>query len=364
VAPEVMRWPPLAYWARVFSLLVIFVAASAILWSLRSILLVLVASLVLATGLQPAIKWFEGRGLKRGWGLAVVLLIGMVVMGAIAVTLIPFIVGQVGELIENLPDFLARMEQGPGFINRLVSLLNLESLLEGGADSQGPAIDPIALASGVGALIFNLITVLVITPYLAISFPALKVWVVRLLRPKHREDFLYMLSSSVDLTANYMVGNLVLSVVAGVVAFVGLTLLGVDYALALAAWVAFTDVIPGVGALLGAAGVGAVVAFQGGPEVVGALLLLLVYQQVENYLIAPRVMSKAIDLNPATVIIALLVGGSLAGLVGAVLALPVAAMIKTFVFEMVVPGRIESLRAETTAPRPPGRRRRGTRPLP
>jgi predicted PurR-regulated permease PerM len=140
----------------------------------------------------------------------------------------------------------------------------------------------------------------------------------------------------------------------------------VRYALALAAWVAFTDVIPGVGALLGAAGVAAVAAFQGGPQVVGALVLLIVYQQVENYLIAPRVMNRAIDLNPATVILALLVGGSLAGLVGALLALPIAAMAKIVVFELLVPGRLESLRkAPVESPRSPGRiRRRGARPLP
>jgi len=175
-----------------------------------------------------------------------------------------------------------------------------------------------------------------------------------------------LLNSSIDLIANYMVGNLVISIIAGVVAFVGFLLLDVRYALALAAWVAFTDIIPGVGALLGAAGVGAVVAFQGGPQLAAALILLLVYQQVENYLIAPRVMNRAIDLNPATVIIALLVGGSLAGLVGALLALPIAAMAKIVVFELVVPGRIESLRVESAqSSRPPGRiRRRGARPLP
>lgn len=366
VEGSIRRWPPLSYWAKVFVILIGVAGAGAILWTLRNILLVLLASLVLATGLQPAIGWLERRGLKRGWGLAVILLAGLIVMGGLAALLIPFIAGQVGELIERLPDFVARMEQGPGFVNRLFEFLDVNAMLEGGTDGEGPAIDPVVIASGIGGILFNLIIVLVVTPYFAISFPALKAWVVRLLRPKHREDFLYVLSSSVDLIANYIVGNAVISVIAGVVAYVGFVLLDIRFALALAAWVAFTDVIPGVGALLGAAGVAAVVAFQGGPQLVGALILLLVYQQVENYLIAPRVMNRAIDLNPATVIIALLIGGSLAGLVGALLALPVAAMIKIVMFELIVPGRIESLRSEALDPhRPGGRiRRRGARPLP
>jgi predicted PurR-regulated permease PerM len=355
-----------AYWARTFAVLALVAAAAAILWTLRSVILVIVASLVLATGLQPAIGWFEKRGLKRGWGLAIVLLAGLVVMGGLAVILIPFIAGQLGELVDRLPEFVARLEEGPGFVNRIIAFFDLNAMLEAEPGAEGPGLDPVGVASGIGGTIFNLITVLVVTPYFAIEFPALKAWVVRLLRPHHREDFLYVLNSSVDLIANYMVGNLVISVIAGVVAFVGLFMLDVRYALALAAWVAFTDIIPGVGALLGAAGVAAVVAFQGGPQVAAALVLLLVYQQVENYLVAPRVMNRAIDLNPATVILALLVGGSLAGLVGALLALPLAAMAKIIVFELLVPGRIESLRKESVeSPRPPGRiRRRGARSLP
>lgn len=360
------RWPPITYWARIFAVLALVSAAAVILWTLRSVILVIVASLVLATGLQPAIGWFEKRGLKRGWGLAIVLLAGLVVMGGLAVILIPFIAGQLAELVDRLPEFVARLEEGPGFVNRVIAFFDVNAMLEGEPGAEGPGLDPVGVASGIGGTIFNLITVLVVTPYFAIEFPALKAWVIRLLRPHHREDFLYVLNSSVDLIANYMVGNLVISLIAGVVAFVGLLLLDVRYALALAAWVAFTDIIPGVGALLGAAGVAAVVAFQGGPQVAAALILLLVYQQVENYIVAPRVMNRAIDLNPATVILALLVGGSLAGLVGALLALPLAAMAKIIVFELLVPGRIESLRKEPVdSPRPPGRiRRRGARPLP
>jgi len=86
----------MSYWARVLGLLILAGAFVSILWTLRSVLLVLLASLVLATGLQPAIGWFERRGLKRGWGLAVVLLAGLVVMGGLAAVLFPFIAGQVG----------------------------------------------------------------------------------------------------------------------------------------------------------------------------------------------------------------------------------------------------------------------------
>ena len=119
---------------------------------------------------------------------------------------------------------------------------------------------------------------------------------------------------------------------------------GSDSRSVLAAWVAFTDLIPVVGAFIGAAGVAAVAAFQGPGVVIAAVALLLVYQLVENFVIAPRVMNRAVDLSPVGVIVAILIGGSLAGLFGALLALPVAAMIKIIVFELLVPERIDEIR--------------------
>jgi predicted PurR-regulated permease PerM len=129
--------------------------------------------------------------------------------------------------------------------------------------------------------------------------------------------------------------------------------------------VAFTDLIPVLGAILGVAGVAAVAAFQGLGVLIAVIVILLVYQLIENFVIAPRVMNRAVDLSPVGVIIAILIGGSLAGLVGALLALPVAAMVKIVVFELLVPERIEEVRrdaAETGRGR--SRRHKMSRPLP
>jgi predicted PurR-regulated permease PerM len=213
---------------------------------------------------------------------------------------------------------------------------------------------------------FNFLTVLLVTPYFAMAMPEIKLWLVRLLRPQHREDFLSLLGESTDLMANFIVGNLIVSVIAGVVTWIGLTIIGVPYALALAAWVAITDLIPVLGALLGAAGV-AVVAFTQSPEtLLWSMVLLVAYQQLENFVIAPRVMNRAVDLSPASVIIALMVGGSLAGLVGALLALPIAALLKIVFRDYVVQERIDQIRAEATNGNGVmGTRRRGrSRPLP
>jgi predicted PurR-regulated permease PerM len=110
-----------------------------------------------------------------------------------------------------------------------------------------------------------------------------------------------------------------------------------------------------------------VAAFVGPPQLVGALLLFIVYQQLENYVIAPRVMKRAVDMSPAGVIVALLIGGSLAGFVGALLSLPVAAVVKIVVRELYVSDRIEEVReadeqsSATPSTRSPGRRWRRSR---
>jgi predicted PurR-regulated permease PerM len=119
-----------------------------------------------------------------------------------------------------------------------------------------------------------------------------------------------------------------------------------------------------VGAFIGAAGVAAVAAFQGPGVVLAAVALLLAYQLIENFVIAPRVMNRAVDLSPVGVIVAILIGGSLAGLFGALLALPVAAMIKIIVFELLVPERIDEIRKDAPQAGIQRSKRRASRALP
>jgi predicted PurR-regulated permease PerM len=304
---------------------------------------VILSSFVLAIGFQPAIAWLERRGMRRGWGLALILMAFLVVLGGLIALALPQIISQVAEMLEELPPFLERLQEGDGLIGRLAGMIDVERITTEGTSDPAAALEVAGSLAGFG---FNLLTVLVVTPYFAMAMQDIKLWLVRLLRPHHREDFLRVLGESTDLMANFIVGNLVVSVIAGVVTWIGLTVIGVPYALALAAWVAITDLIPVLGALLGAAGV-AVVAFAQSPEtLLWSIVLLVAYQQVENFIIAPRVMNRAVDLSPASVIIALMVGGSLAGLVGALLALPLAALLKIVLRDYVVQERIDQVRTE------------------
>jgi predicted PurR-regulated permease PerM len=358
------HWPPPSYWIKVGLALIGAVIGLFLIGMLRGILLLIIASFVLAIGFQPAIGWFERRGMRRGLGLALVLMGFLVVFGGLLALAVPLIITQATEIVAELPVVIEQLQQGDGLVARFAGMIDLDQFTATGGADPATLLD---LAGGVAGFVFNFLTVLLVTPYFAMSMPGIKRWLVRLLRPAHREDFLRLLGESTDLMANFIVGNLIVSVIAGVVTWVGLTIIGVPYALALAAWVAITDLIPVLGAVLGAVGVAAVAYVEGPEALLWSVVLLVGYQQLENFVIAPRVMNKAVDLSPATVIIALMVGGSLAGLVGALLALPLAALIKIVVQDYVIEDRMEQVRAEVASEQSSGqRRRRGSRsrPLP
>ena len=358
-----VMWPPLSYWWRVALVVIAVVIAVRVLATLQNVLLIIIAAFVISLGMQPVLSNFEARGMRRGAGMALIVLIGLVIMAALAAAIIPTVISQAVTAFELVPELVADLEARSPVIADLLEQVPIPG--GGQGVESGQAIEVLgSLAQGV----FNTITLLLLVPYFAVSFPAMKSWMFRLLRREHREDFIYIVNQSTELTSNYIVGNLTISLIAGVVSFLGFSLIGLPYAVALAAWVAVTDLIPGFGALVGAVPVLIVAGLAGGQEFVWAFVLLLAYQQIENYLLAPRVMKRAVDLSPPVVILALLVGGTLAGIVGALLALPVAALVKILASEFLIRRRVESVRDENaSSTEPPKRRHRGrigSRPLP
>jgi predicted PurR-regulated permease PerM len=146
----------------------------------------------------------------------------------------------------------------------------------------------------------------------------------------------------------------VVSGIAGVVSFLALILIGVPFAAALAFLTAVLDLIPTIGALIAAALAGVVAAFAGLPAFIATVAFYLIYQQVENYVIQPRVMGKTIEMSAPVIILAVLIGGSLLGVVGAVLAIPTAAIIKVAFRQLYLEERIDRVQRED---------RRATQPI-
>ena len=178
---------------------------------------------------------------------------------------------------------------------------------------------------------------IVLTIYFMADLPRLRRAIVRVFPSRKRPQVSHAVNVVIDKVGAYMIGNLVISAIAGVTTFFALWALNVPFALPLAFFVALTDLIPLVGATIGAV-VCTVVAAATSPLWPTALLVaafFVLYQQLENYLIAPRVLRNSVDMPSVAVLLAALLGGSVLGLVGALMAIPVAAAIKVIATPMM-----------------------------
>ncbi len=328
---------------RVAAGVVVVVASAMLVVALRHILILVLASLVLAIGLQPAVRWLAARGVRRGLAVAILFGVGLLVVGAFLSVVIPIVARQVTELVQTAPQYLERAQARSSLIGRLDRQFNLIDRVRH-LGTQVPSF-ALTFARGLTVFVFDVVTVAILTAYFATGLPSMQRSVARLLRREHREELEVILERATQRIGGYVTGNAIVSLIAGVATFVALVSIGVPYTLALAVWVALTDLIPTVGALLGAAVVCLVAAFVSVPVLLMTIAFFVVYQQIENYVIAPRVMRRTIAIAPAAVIVAVLIGGKLAGFFGALLALPIAATIQIVIEELYVKDRIEEVRA-------------------
>jgi predicted PurR-regulated permease PerM len=330
------RFPPMGYWARatltVVGLLLLVGAA----WSVRNILLLVLVSTVLAVGLDPQVRWLQRRRMSRVWAVTIIGLLGLGFVVLFASLVIPQAVRQAHELAADFPTYVDRLRHSSGFLGNLEARYHLSDRLRQ-ASSQLPelAIGKLpSITAGAGSVIANTLTVAVLTVYFLLGLERAHATAGRLMSGQHEERNRRVLDESMDRIGGYVSGNIFISIIAGTLAFIVLELLDVPFAAALAVWVAIADLIPGVGAMLGAVVCVIVALFSSVADAIALAVYFVVYQRVENYLILPRIMGKAIDLSAPTVIITLLIGSSLAGLAGALLALPIAAALKVIIREL------------------------------
>lgn len=333
-------WWRFSRWLVVAGAFATVAIGTAALFAIREVLLVIVAALMFAIGLDPLLRWFESRGWSRSLGMGTAVLAGVLILTAGAVASGPWISRQITELGRNLPDLVDELQQAlPGWITPA------DNGLVNAGTSVGNALTSVGTTVGSAfSLLAKLLLVLVLGPYLAVALPAIVRGVARILGRGQREEFIRSLRASTRLVGHYMVGNLVVSLLAGVVAFGAFMALGVPYALPLALWIGLVDAVPAVGASLGAIPALLISATAGLGTVIAVAAVIVVYQQIENHLVIPTVMKRAVSLGPATVLIAILVGGALAGVMGVILAVPLTAMLKVTLFDRLIHERIMQVR--------------------
>ncbi len=338
--------PRMGYYARVTVTVVVVLGLLAAAWAVRNILLLVLIAAVLAVGLDPPVRRLQRLGMPRGTAVLLIFLaaVGFVVLFGFLV--IPPLVQQVKQLATDIPDYVARLRNQSGWIGDLEQKYHLSARLKD-VTSKLPSLASssitrvLGITKSIASVIFNMLTIGILTIYFLMALPRTEGLAAALVsRKDHEAEDTKTFKDALERIGGYVSGNIAVSVIAGVAAYIFLRSFGIPFAAALALWVAFADLIPTVGATLGALAAVVVAFFSSVADGVATIIFFVIYQQFENYVIVPRVMKKAVDLSPATVIVSVLIGGSLAGFAGALLALPLAAAAKVVLLDLWLRDRL------------------------
>jgi predicted PurR-regulated permease PerM len=332
--------------ARLIFRIVITISATLLflyaVYLVRSVLVLVVVAGFLAVGLDPAVRRLQTWGLKRGQAVAAILVGTIIFIVAFFAAVVPPLVEQVTHFATNLPHYVQDIAHHNPRIQQYVTDHDLADRLRESTSKVPTALlgsfgTVVGVAGSVLGAIFKAVTVIVLTLYFSNSLDKIKTGSLKLVPASKRERFEELAEPILLKIGGYIAGNIGISLIAGALAFAFLAIARVPFPVALALWVAIADLIPLVGASLGAIPAIIVAFFGSVPLGIATIVYFIVYQQAENYFIAPRVMNKAVDLSPAAVLLSALIGASLLGVLGALMAIPAAAAIKLLVQELVVP---------------------------
>ncbi|MFB2555446.1 AI-2E family transporter [Herbiconiux liangxiaofengii] len=311
---------------------------------LSTVLICIVGALFLALGLDPLVRWLTRRRIPRGWSILIVF--GLVIAFAATVFLlvIPAVVDQVAELVQNLPSAAAAVTKEPWFTRIFGDTADGQQLEE---DLAGFLSDPDNLVSlGGGVLKVGLalvngvsagILVVVLTLFFLGSLDAVKSSLYVLVPLSRRAGVISITDQIVTSIGKYVGGQVLLAGTNGVFGFIVMVAVGVPYAGALAVIAFLLALIPLVGTVISAVLVTFVALTVSPVTAIVIAVYFLVYMQVEAYVLSPRVMSKAVDVPGILVVIGALVGGTLLGVLGALIAVPVVASVLIVVKQVIVP---------------------------
>ena len=308
-------------------------------WKLRRIVGLVVIAAFFATILNPMVDVLTRLKIRRGVATSIVFLLGVAGFTGMIYTFVRPIYDAGESFARDIPGFVERAKTGQGRVGELIQRYNIDEKVAKNApklqdalkNAGGPAI---SAAQRVASGLLALLTILVLSFLMLLEAPGIIGVFLGLLSPRRALQVRRIGADVAGAVTGYMAGNLVISLVAGLVTWVFLTIVHVPFAGVLGLWVGFADLIPLVGATIGAVPTIAIAFLHSTGSGIAVLIMYIVYQQIENHLLQPVVMSRTVKLNPLGVLVSALVGVELAGLVGALLAIPTAGAIQVVVRDL------------------------------
>ena len=319
-----------------------------LIYRLREIVLIIVVAGFLAVLLNPMVVFLQKKAaLRRGLAVTIVSLLAALAFLALALAFGYPLVGAVNHLADRLPSYVSSAQSGKGWIGHIARRYHILTWVQRNTPklvSYAQSLSKPALNIGKGAvtLVIELFTIFVLVLLLLLEGPKMRRWTLSQMAPQHAATVTRVAGEVNSSVVGYMLGNLLTSLIAGVVVLVTLMIVGVPFPLLWGLWVALVDFLPMIGGAL--AGIPTVLFafFHGVTAGVVTLVVFLVYTQVENHILNPVVMSRTVRISPLLVLIAVLVGASLGSLIGgvfggfvaALLAIPAAGILQVLVREV------------------------------
>lgn len=303
------------------------------------VLILIFVALFLAIGLNPAVERLRRFGLPRGLAVTAVAFGVLLLLCGGLFALVPPVVTQSTEFADKLPQYIEDLKNN-ATINDLNERYDVIDKVQNAvnADTISGALGGVlGGAQFLFGTVFRVLTVLVLTIYFMAAFERIKGAAYQLVPASRRERVALITDEILSKVGAYMVGAIAIAVVAGVSTYIFLIILGVAYPFALAVVVAVCDLIPQIGATIGAVVVSIVGFADSLPVGIACAVFFIVYQQVENYLIYPKVMRRSVEVSDVAAIVAALLGVALFGVIGALVAIPAVAAVQLILREVVVP---------------------------
>lgn len=313
------------------------------LLELTQILTFVVVALFLALGLEPLVSQLMSRGLRRGWAVFVVMLSLLLLLSLIGWVIVPTFVEQIGALVDRTPGYLTDLQHDP-VVEQLDQRFHIVERIQERARSSisGDSLTSVlggvvgagkALVDGVVAVV----TVLVLTLYLMAAMPSVKAAAYKLVPQRRRPRVVFLGEEISRRVGGYVLGQTAVAIINGVLTYIMLIVLGLPFSAVLAVLAGLLALIPIVGTVVGGVTITLVALSAGWGTAVIALGYYIAYHVFEAYVLAPRIMHRAVDVPAVVVILAVLAGGTLLGVVGALIAIPVAAGLSLIYDQVLVP---------------------------
>jgi predicted PurR-regulated permease PerM len=307
----------------------------------RGVLILIGLAVFLAIGIEPAVAFLVRHGLPRWAGVLITLLVILVVVGGFLAAAIPALVAQGDQIVKNIPVWAKEAQDHHSLLGRLNDKFHLEAKIQSILSTSSSQIADGVV--GAGKVVFSAVTdtliVLVLTVYFLSDLPRIRRTVYQLFPETRRPRAILIGDDIASKVGGYVLGNFIVSVVAGLLTFGWLLIFNIPYAFLLSIMVALLDLVPVVGSTVAGIVVALVALTVSVPVCIATIAFFIVYRLLEDYLLVPKVIGRAVEVPALITVVSVLIGGALLGIIGALVAIPTAAAVLLIVREVLVPSQ-------------------------